>query len=471
VSEAPERRQSMKVQCHLNVIDINQVNLLTGAGLNSEVQNNSIVNSNITINNNNNFSPALNYSLFRIINSEQNQTHQLNQSIEDPTSDNELNYEKYKKENNIILPNKQHFNVFKSLLDYSKIESFDVFDYGDHIQEIKLIQNSFRAYKARKKYKIYRYVIRKIIMLQKIVRALMTRKKFKKFQYCHKCIVFIQKLFRIRHQHKFRAATKIQSLWRMKKAQVKLMIKIANRNRRIENGDEDSNYDEEISREEENIYQIQGGKKSKDFEQELLNVSIKTDKKKQYSQAQRFSNKSALSFVELDNETDKNKIIEHLLLDQSLAKGSDSMIFNKSNIPEGLGISNKLRKAVNDANKVKKRAIPKSAKIEDKLIQFGENAKLKRVEAKLENLKKEEVKYSFKPVTNISGLDYGQSNTSFWQRMEYYKQNKEQKIEEIRNKNFDKALSEYTFKPQVSGLAKNLKRGLNDLYVFLLFIS
>lgn len=89
----------------------------------------------------------------------------------------------------------------------------------------------------------------------------------------------------------------------------------------------------------------------------------------------------------------------------------------------------------------------------------------------MEKLKQEEGKYSFKPNVKTTGLDSSRfSGPEFFERMEYYKIRQEKKIEEIRNKNIDPSLLEYTFRPQVSDLAKSMKRNMNDLFVSAHFI-
>jgi hypothetical protein len=75
--------------------------------------------------------------------------------------------------------------------------------------------------------------------------------------------------------------------------------------------------------------------------------------------------------------------------------------------------------------------------------------------------------YSFKPNVKKSDLDNTKQGnaTDFLQRVEYFKQKQEKKLEEIRKSIVDPSSIEYTFKPQLSDLAQNMKRNLNDLFV------
>jgi hypothetical protein len=169
----------------------------------------------------------------------------------------------------------------------------------------------YRGFKSRKKYKIYRYVLKRIIAMQKHIRSLITRRKFKKFLYAHKCIVFIQKLYKYRHGQRLDAIVKWQSIYRAHKAHDKMRAKVERKMRR-ERGEEDEYSSDEESYNLGNISKKKAN--HKEFETELLNVSMKTNRK----QSQMSQKSYALSIDDLENETDKNKIINHLLMDQSL---------------------------------------------------------------------------------------------------------------------------------------------------------
>ena len=89
--------------------------------------------------------------------------------------------EDYTKKNNVIVVNNiSTFNVFKNVL-VEKSSNFELFDYSDFHNEISRISSCYRAFKARKKYKVFRYCIRKIIMMQKYIRKWIIKCKFKRF--------------------------------------------------------------------------------------------------------------------------------------------------------------------------------------------------------------------------------------------------------------------------------------------------
>ncbi len=76
------------------------------------------------------------------------------------------------------------------------------------------------------------------------------------------------------------------------------------------------------------------------------------------------------------------------------------------------------------------------------------------------------MKYNFVPKTNSSSVDlskYGGSD--FFARMQFYKQHHFKKLDEIKDKFPDPEI-DLTFKPNISSAAKNMKRNLNDLFVY-----
>jgi hypothetical protein len=336
----PLRRASMKVQCHLNLIeDIKMVaNHTTSTNLTIESFNLNKINEEKNPHGNNNVQGASNYKkspllLFKLLNKQQHggsdssfdEDYQNDDYL--PSTENEKNFEKYQKENNIVVPKNIHFNDFKSLLNYSQksFTHFEIFDYKDYTSDIVKIQNSFRAYRARKRYKIFRYIIRKIINVQKFIRGIVIRKKFKKFKYFNKCITFIQRLYKKRFDRRYKAVVKIQSAWRSKKGY-------------------------EIGMEKKRNYYMQDLEENKIFENvpyeaELLNISVKSDLHKLSSFVKKTVNSSILSLEDLGKEKDKDKIINHLLMEE-LGRNRDpnlnSIRYDKS------GISNKLRMTVRE---------------------------------------------------------------------------------------------------------------------------
>ena len=368
--KAPERKKTMKIQCHLDLID----DIKKATDL-------PVTNDHMPINNA--LSPEKNkqatmnsshYNLYKILSdASAPKGGSLNNSTENITTgsysqqqstENELHLQNYRKDNNIVVPKKQYFNAFKSLFDYSKIESFDIFDYNDSSSQIKYIQTAYRAFRSRKKYKVYRYCIRRIMMVQRLVRGISTRKKFRKFVYCHNCIVFIQRLYKMRHEKKDEAITKLQTNWRSKKAWEKYMNKLERKQFMENNSDGDYQDDEEDAVNFSGLGNMthistQARKSvNKDFETELLNVSVKTEKKK--TQGNQPVSRARLSIVQLENETDKNKIIDHLLMDETLHMKNTNTIVEKSLLQKA-GITNRLKQNIEHLTRVRK-VVPRPGK-------------------------------------------------------------------------------------------------------------
>ena len=61
------------------------------------------------------------------------------------------------------------FNTVISLL-YEK-NNFNVFDFSEYYFEIILIQSSFRPMKARRKYKVYSFIVRNLCKIQRMFRG------------------------------------------------------------------------------------------------------------------------------------------------------------------------------------------------------------------------------------------------------------------------------------------------------------
>ena len=103
----------------------------------------------------------------------------------------------YINNNNVIVVNNLNtFNAFKNVLKADS-NNYELFDYSDYIFEISKIQSCYRAFRARKRYKIFRYVIRKIILMQRYIRAWVIRSKLKRYISVTKKVTKIQKVLKI----------------------------------------------------------------------------------------------------------------------------------------------------------------------------------------------------------------------------------------------------------------------------------
>ncbi len=267
VKENPVRRKTMKVQCHLEIINVNpdfignNGGILVGSDTKAilEAKNDLGLNLNIDPKKVNfNFDNIMEgnkgeidnqknngkFNLFNYLNTKK--ANELNNDTMENshTTYLESEYEMYKKQNNVIVPKSKYFNAFKNLFDYKNIENFTIFDYSDYINEVKLIQNNWRAYKSRRTYKVYRFYCWNVVILQKFLRGWILRKKFEKFRIAYRHIVTIQRLYKQRHNFRSYSATKIQSLVRMKMSRIYYLNKLA----RKDIGDDS---DEELRKEEE----------------------------------------------------------------------------------------------------------------------------------------------------------------------------------------------------------------------------
>jgi len=263
------RRKSMKIQCHLEIININPedcnenskavIEAKNDLGLNLGLEpkkvnfniskdsndKNDINNNNQLVNNNSTYQGGK-YDLFNFLQNKKAEDFH-NHSMENThASYLESEYEAYKKQNNVIIPKIKYFNALKALFDPKSIESYLIFDYSEHLSEIRLIQNNWRAYKSRLLYKIFRYSCRMIVSMQKYFRGWVIRRKFRRFRIALRCIRKIQQVYRKRHQIRSYYATKIQSLLRMKMATIYFYNKLA----RKEIGDDSD--DESLMQQEDN---------------------------------------------------------------------------------------------------------------------------------------------------------------------------------------------------------------------------
>lgn len=276
----PQRKLSMKIQCHLEIIDIspelkvnsnsndknadaqiileakNDLGLNLSAEpkrvnfkiddefLNDKDDNNKKNNNNLN-KNYNSLTDSSKYNLFNFLKTQKGYDALESSIMNSNTTYLEQEYEKYKRENNVIIPKKKYFNAFKNLFDMTVNDNYSIFDYSNNLNEIKLIQNSWRSHKSRMTYKVFRYCCRMIVVMQKFIRGWIIRRKFRKFRVVYKCITKIQKFYKRRHRIKVYYATKIQSLLRMKMARIYFLNKLA-RQELGEDSDQDINHNNNV---------------------------------------------------------------------------------------------------------------------------------------------------------------------------------------------------------------------------------
>lgn len=122
----------------------------------------------------------------------------VNANADFRTQEEHKTVEDYTKKNNVIVANNLNiFNVFKNtLLIQPKDDLIELFDYSDYLKEINKIASCYKAYLARKKYKVFRYCVRRIVGLQKYIRAWVIRNKFKRYLDVTKKVGRIQRVKR-----------------------------------------------------------------------------------------------------------------------------------------------------------------------------------------------------------------------------------------------------------------------------------
>ena len=462
---------------------------------------------------------------------------------------NEKELADFRKKNNIVVPSKNSFDMVNSLFNYNKNTNFKIFDYSKLLPEIIMIQCAFRAYQARQKKLILKYLMTRITKIQKTVRGMQTRKKYQRLKKCLALITKIQREFRKRYKFVNDKATLIQKAIRKFLAKQKYERKKKRFENSIINPEEDY-YDssdeesirkckekrrkraldkrietekkkqEEIKRKEkERQAKIANeSQKRKDKEMKKLNLlerqrnmakQQKEKRKKDKNQANNFfnyfkdietldkNNASSNYFgnknkkkdnkdddlYDIENEKDIDKIITALLLDKKLMRDNEEMnrlLANENGVKKD--VRYKLLQLENPTSKQMKRNKTNSyyingklknkideentgKRIEDKLLEYGKVLKQKKAQERVDKLKEEDEKCTFKPKIKKKKVWLKPfANKDFYARAAKFEVRKENDLNKIKNKIVDPNLPEYTFKPKISKDAKKIKRNIKDLY-------
>ena len=151
-----EKKISLKVQCNLLLIDKNEnENNKKGNKLLNKKQN---IDEDINIiNYGEEIDPTSKYNLYKIMDkSNPNDINDLiettNKNNEKDNLDNEINdieLQKYRKKNNIIITNNMNFDLLNNLFNYDKNTNFNIFDYSKDINDIITIQCDYRKFKYK----------------------------------------------------------------------------------------------------------------------------------------------------------------------------------------------------------------------------------------------------------------------------------------------------------------------------------
>ena len=379
--------------------------------------------------------------------------------------DNMLNRKKVedKNKNNIVIPKNQNdYQNLRTFFDNNKQFDSSLFDIEPIIVFIKIIQKMFRGYIMRKKFtNIYRYVRFYIIILQKYLRGFILRSKYHRFINCLKKIIFIQLFYKNYFQKKIRAIIMIQKKFR---SFFKYKMKIINDNYKYIKGYKKKyNHLEYLSKKNPINYKkkinknmpspINNNKWNKRIKEEKnknkMDKNKDSNKKKHMN---KFKNKEKGNDItkQLLEETNKHNIINTLLYNKDFMIDADKK-FNTDyyrTIYKTKFVYPYLNTAKNN-----------EPKLEDRLIQYGEDKKLKHLLNNFKYHENENNKCSFKPQIN----DIYEFEDSFYQRNLKFMEAKKIKLEYNKLKEDEIFRYECTFKPKINN-NKKIKRSLDDLF-------
>ena len=407
-----DRRNLLKEQCPINIISFENNNLKL---LNNDEKNNALKSKYLNIN----------YILDK-----NERKIKYNDKDEMAKFEELINYKDEKKKyipskNNTVVSDPVIFNKIKSLFDPTKSKNIKLFDYSENVNLIIKIQTIFRSLDAQRKYRILKFISKFIILIQKFIRGLLCRKKVKFFLKCSKCVSIIQKLYKKRFKILNENAKKIQDYFRTKvqsrKVRDKLILKM-----KLEAEKEKYAYINV-----DKIMDVILKKKDEDIHTIALNLGkIKNEKNKYKDKILRNNKISKIDITnDISKETNKGRIIDLLLYSQ---------------LPDD---DKKYRKKM-------KRSKSDYYKIEDKLIQEGEEIKKKREKKMKQSQDKKDPNLKFKPILSKRNYEMTQKYPdNFLKRLEYYELFKKRNIENIRNRlfidNFNK-LNNMRFEPKIN---------------------
>lgn len=454
-----DRRMTLKTQCHLDIIEPKEDS-------NKDPLTEALAVKNPT---------CTKYNLYRILEKNTNDYLEsmasqsgISAQEENKTNVNDKDLAQFRKKNNIIIPDKERFNMVQGLFDFNKNTNFNIFDYSKVEPEILTIQCAYRVFKAKQKHLLLRYLMMQISFIQAHVRGLLVRRKFERLKKCLMCISMIQRNYKKHYDYRSRKAIIIQKEARRILAHNKATRKLNRYKQCLETGDD---YADTSDEEKQKMIS-----EKKQRQLELLEKARKKGNTRKSSVKSYKSTSSVTSAAtkkngyDLTREKDKSKIISAILLDKDLMKENEKMNRQLANAKgvkkeikyELLQIDTKTKKGKKSSQDNK----GKKMRIEDKLLEYGENLRQKRAQEQVDKLKTQEMAYTFKPNIYKNNPSYLNkfNNKNFYTRAQYFEEAKESKLEQIKTTMVDPEQGEYTFKPTVTHLAKNMKRSIDDLY-------
>ena len=370
-----------------------------------------------------------------------------------------------KNKNNIIIPKSQDaYQNLKNFFDVNNQFSSNLYDNEPIIVFIVYIQKMYRGYIMKKKFtNIYKYVRFYIKLLQKNVRGFLLRTKYHRYLDCLKKIIYIQLIYKNYFQRKIRSTIMIQRIFR--NFFYKKMERI-NKNYNFQKGLKKRNsYSKSFTyskinpilyiKKDNKLIPISKKKPNKQINIKKPNKTHSNNKniennKNKYMNIVKNKNKEKMTDItnELLQETNTNKIIKTLLYNKNFMIDADKR-FNTDyyrTIYKAKFVYPHLHSKNNEP------------KLEDRLIQYGEDKKLKHLLNNFKFHENENNKCSFKPKIN----DIYEFEDSFYQRNLKFIQAKKIKLEYNKLKEEQIFKYECTFKPKIN--ENKIKRTLDDLF-------
>ena len=385
-----------------------------------------------------------------------------------------------KNKNNIIIPKSQNeYQNLKIFFDKNNKLDSSIYDNELIIELIILIQKMYRGYIIRKKFtQIYKYVRYYLIILQRNIRGFLTRTKYLRFIDCLKKIVLIQIFYKKYFQRKLRAIELIQKNFRIffEKKIEKINL---NYQKGISNLFMSGFTDEKIGSNNKSSY-----KQKKKFLYALNNIKKKNYNKEinKTNKIQKYNNKQINNInankyytniiqkkrreesKDITNqflqETNRKKIINTLLYNKNFMIDADQK-FNTDyyrSVYKTKFVYPNLRKNRN------KNGLGggDQMKLEDRLIQYGEDKKLKLLLNSYKYHEEECKKCSFQPKINKNEYEF---EDSFYVRNLKFMEAKRLKLEYNKIKEEEVFRYECTFRPKINS-NNNIKRTLDDLFLW-----
>ena len=439
---------------------------------------------------------------------------------------NEKELEEFRKKNNIIIPSKNNFEMVNNIFNFNNHTNFKIFDYSKLIPEIIKIQCAFRCFHARQKKLFLKYVFSQINTVQKMVKGMQTRRKFKRLKKCLELILRIQRAFRKRFEFSVKQVIIIQSFIRRLLSKIKYQRKKKRFEESLKGKEEyyDSSDEEQVRRMKDKKKrkelckkierhkklkeELRKGKESerlkkiKEEEENERKKSLKMDQQRKLLLQRREQNKNSKAqartfysyfdnipnetdsqdkfkkeFYDIENEKDIDKVITALLLDKNLMKDNEEMnrlLANENGVKKDVRYKllqiekpktkkNELANYyINNNNKSNKKE--KIQRIEDKLIEYGKILKQKKAKERVDKLKEEDEKCTFKPKIRKKKINQDIKKNDFYVRSAQFEERKGKEINDLKNAIVDPDQKEYTFKPKISKNAQKIKRNIKDLY-------